>query len=157
MELTLDYPLICMAEHESPLAIRLRSLMETDDINQPELARRVKNDVSTISKYLSGKMPVSDKFLRKAEEKLGWSARWIRTGEGPQRITHTHDESVRTRQSGSQNNQHVTYKGEQRGVEPKPYQPDLENELLRVKLQAAEEKIELLRQINELQQKNKLN
>lgn len=127
---------------------RIRSLMQQDNLNQQELADKIGYNFTSISKFLNSRSPLSDKFLRLVEDKLGWSQRWLRTGNGPQRINNQSDESVNTDQSGNQNSSTVNYKGT---VLP----PDIEIQLLREKVKDLEigrlkEKSELLEEINKL-------
>lgn len=66
---------------------RIQILMAEDGLNQVELAEKVKKSKGLISSYLKPETKPSDIFLRQLEDNLGWSARWIRTGQGPSRVS----------------------------------------------------------------------
>ncbi len=127
-------------------ATRIKVLMSQDELTQRELSAKLKVDESLISKYLSPKGNPSDKFVVKLETVLRWSARWIRTGEGPQRLpTLISNESVNVSQPGKRNQSNVNYKGTQANEVPTD-----QDEITRLKLQLQEEKIRSLEREKEL-------
>lgn len=64
---------------------RLQELMRLENISQQDLADKLGNHNSLISKYLNPNHKPSDAFLRKVEDIMGWKANYIRTGSGPKR------------------------------------------------------------------------
>lgn len=131
---------------------RIEFLMEKDQIyQQGDLAERLGYESkTTISKHLNSKN-ISAIFLQKLQDVLGWSAHWIRTGQGPQRINRAgHDESVNTHQGGinNANTSSVTYKGG--GASADDEIQRLKQELQAERIKALERERELLQEINEL-------
>lgn len=68
-------------DHTEVIA-RLRHLMKTTGLNQAALARRIELDPSNVSKYLSGRLPLSDVFLNRIIVTLGVSPSWLKYGQG---------------------------------------------------------------------------
>ena len=64
---------------------RLQELMRLENISQQDLAYKLGNHNSLISKYLNPNHKPSDAFLRKVEDIMGWKANYIRSGNGPKR------------------------------------------------------------------------
>lgn len=127
---------------------RLRTLMLQDDLNQQELADKIGYNFTSISKFLNEKSPISDKFLRLTQDKLGWSSHYIRTGKGAPRVPKQHDESVNTDQSGNRNQNTVNYKSTDLSVTDKLRQ--LEQDLQAEKMRNLVREKELLEEINKL-------
>lgn len=67
-------------------ASRLKQLIDESGMNNVELAERIGKTKSLISTYLNPNRTMGAKFVQLLEDKLGWSSRWIRTGEGPKKI-----------------------------------------------------------------------
>ena len=60
---------------------RLRYLMEVARMSQAQFARRIGVDPATLSKILSGKLPVTEGFINRVVVDMGVSKRWLRDGE----------------------------------------------------------------------------
>ena len=61
---------------------RIRHIMATTHLSQAGLARRIGLDASNVSKYLSGRLPVSESLINRIIVNLGVSQRWLRDGIG---------------------------------------------------------------------------
>ena len=61
---------------------RIRHLMSLRHLSQSRLAQLIGIDASNVSKYLSGRLPISDSFLNRIIVNLNVSKRWLRSGEG---------------------------------------------------------------------------
>ncbi len=68
-------------DHNDVIA-RLRHLMKTSGLNQAALARHIQLDPSNVSKYLSGRLPLSDVFLNRVIVTFNVSPSWLKYGEG---------------------------------------------------------------------------
>ncbi len=64
------------------LASRLRYLVERSKLTQTAFARRIGVDPSNLSKYLLGRLPVTDALVNRIVLDLGVSRAWLRDGEG---------------------------------------------------------------------------
>lgn len=124
---------------------RIKLLMNQDNLTQRELGVKLDVDESLISKYLSPKGAPSAKFLTRLEDKLRWSARWIRTGEGPPRLAIVNNESVNVVQPGKRNQSNVNYKGGDQTIQ------DSQDEVARLRQELQEERIRNLQREKELQ------
>lgn len=60
---------------------RLRYLMEMSHMSQAGMARRIGIDPATLSKVLSGKLPVTEGFINRVVADMGVSKRWLRDGD----------------------------------------------------------------------------
>lgn len=60
---------------------RLRYLMEVARMSQAQFARRIGVDPATLSKILSGKLPITEGFMNRVVVDMGVSKRWLRDGE----------------------------------------------------------------------------
>lgn len=123
--------------------------MREDNLSQAELATRVGFHESTVSKYLTGVNTPSAKFLQQAEDRLGWSMRWIRAGQGEARLKRIHNETVTTNQSGRDNQANVNYKGTQTISQDEEI-ARLRQELQECRMSALQREKELLQEINSL-------
>ena len=61
---------------------RIRHLMELQHLSQVAFSKLIGIDPSNVSKYLSGKLPVSDSLLNRIVVNLNVSKEWLRDGEG---------------------------------------------------------------------------
>lgn len=61
---------------------RIRHLMEVQHLSQVAFSKLIGIDPSNVSKYLSGKLPVSDSLLNRIVVNLNVSKEWLRDGEG---------------------------------------------------------------------------
>lgn len=64
------------------VAGRIRQLMRELNVKQLEFAEKIGIDASNLSKYLNGKIPVSEAFVNKIVVNLGVSKRWLEQGGG---------------------------------------------------------------------------
>lgn len=60
---------------------RVRYLMGVTHMSQVQLARRINIDPATLSKILSGKLPISEGFINRIVVDMGVSKRWLRDGD----------------------------------------------------------------------------
>gem|GEM_PF-1924335 len=77
---------------------RFAEIFELEQWTQAGLASDLGyKDSSVISLYLNGSRSISEPFLLKLQNAKGISAKWIRTGEGPKRLTYnTADAKIST-------------------------------------------------------------
>lgn len=61
---------------------RIKYLVESLPMNQSEMARRLGMDPSNLSKYLSGRLPVSRALINSLVVDLGVSKQWLTDGAG---------------------------------------------------------------------------
>lgn len=61
---------------------RIRYLMELRHLSQVAFSKLIGIDPSNVSKYLSGKLPVSDALLNRVVVNLNVSKDWLRDGTG---------------------------------------------------------------------------
>ena len=59
---------------------RLKFLMKELNLRQVELARKIGIDTSNLSKYLNGRIPVSDALINRVVVNLGVSKQWLEEG-----------------------------------------------------------------------------
>ncbi|GAB3550308.1 hypothetical protein GCM10027577_29250 [Spirosoma fluminis] len=78
-------------------AKRVQVLMAEDNIeSQKDLAIKLDRAPSLISGYLNSDKPLTDTFVNRLQDRLGWSARWIRHGEGPKKINQQLNKELRS-------------------------------------------------------------
>ena len=61
---------------------RIRHLMTLNNFSQSSLSKLIGLDPSNVSKYLSGRLSISDSLLNKLVVNLGVSKAWLKNGEG---------------------------------------------------------------------------
>lgn len=66
----------------SSILDRIRMLMQRDRLSQAQFARRLGIDPSNVSKYLSGRLPVSDSLVNRIIVDFNVSKDWLREGVG---------------------------------------------------------------------------
>lgn len=69
-------------------------LMQRDRLSQAQFARRLGIDPSNVSKYLSGRLPVSDSLVNRIIVDFNVSKDWLREGVGVPYEKPVHAESV---------------------------------------------------------------
>ena len=60
---------------------RMRYLMEIARMSQADMSRRLGMDPATLSKILSGKLPVTEGIINRVVADMGVSKRWLRDGD----------------------------------------------------------------------------
>ncbi len=66
----------------STILDRIRFLMQRDRLTQAQFARRLGIDPSNVSKYLTGRLPVSDSLINRIIVDFNVSKDWLREGKG---------------------------------------------------------------------------
>lgn len=66
----------------STILDRIRLLMQRDRLTQAQFARRLGIDPSNVSKYLTGRLPVSDSLINRIIVDFNVSKDWLREGKG---------------------------------------------------------------------------
>lgn len=61
---------------------RIRHIMQLKHLSQSQLAKTIGIDASNVSKYLSGRLPVSEALLNRIVVNLNVSKDWLRDGKG---------------------------------------------------------------------------
>lgn len=69
-------------EHTTTILDRIRFLMQRENLSQARFARRLGIDPSNVSKYLSGRLPVSDSLINRIIIDFNVSKDWLRDGRG---------------------------------------------------------------------------
>lgn len=68
---------------------RISCVMDTLALNQSELAKKAGASKSMVSQWLSGLIKsISPKYAFNLQRTTGYSAEWLMTGDGPERITY---------------------------------------------------------------------
>lgn len=67
---------------ENPVLDRIRHLMKISHLTQAALAQRIGIDASNVSKYMTGRLPISNAFINRVIVNMGVSKEWIREGRG---------------------------------------------------------------------------
>lgn len=70
-----------MNEQHADIIDRIKHLITVSRMSQAEFGRRIGVDPANMSKYLSGKIPVTDRLINKIVVDLGVSKRWLRDGD----------------------------------------------------------------------------
>ena len=68
-----------MADNE--VAKRIKFLMKELNYRQVDFAQKIDVDTSNLSKYLNGRLAMSDALINKIVVNLGVSKQWLETGE----------------------------------------------------------------------------
>lgn len=76
-------PMLSAMASPTPLAQRIQEILDAKGMKQIALARLIGRTRSTISQYLTGKIPrMTPETAQAIEEKTGYGATWIATGKG---------------------------------------------------------------------------
>ena len=67
--------------NDKEIASRIKFLMKELNYKQVDFARKVDIDTSNLSKYLNGKLAMSDALVNKIVVNLGVSKQWLETGD----------------------------------------------------------------------------
>ena len=70
------------SQSTSTILDRIRFLMQRDRLTQAQFARRLGIDPSNVSKYLTGRLPVSDSLINRIIVDFNVSKDWLREGKG---------------------------------------------------------------------------
>ena len=65
---------------ETDIIERIKYLMKEMNFRQVEFAQKVDVDASNLSKYLNGRLPISESFLNRVVVNLGVNKDWLETG-----------------------------------------------------------------------------
>ena len=145
----LPFPAIGHMKPIDPAAVdRLKRLLLELNLNQVEFASRVGMDVSTINKYLSGKLPLSDKFLFRVLNVFAINPDYIKNGKGEKRV-------VRTPTGNTNTNTNTITQNVGTGQVGSDELARLKEELHQEKIKALEEQNRLLQEIIRLQREGK--
>lgn len=77
-----------LSPESKAMARRLTESFSENSWDQAEVAVRLDYERSIVNKYINARQKISDIFLRKLEEVYGLSRKYIKTGEGPKKISH---------------------------------------------------------------------
>ena len=82
------------SQPSSSILDRIRLLMQRDRLTQAQFARRLGIDPSNVSKYLTGRLPVSDSLINSIIVDFNVSKVWLREGRGVPYEKGSHAEEV---------------------------------------------------------------
>jgi phage repressor protein C with HTH and peptisase S24 domain len=68
--------------------------MKNANLNQAGLARHIQLDPSNVSKYLTGRLPLSDVFINRIIVAFGVTPAWLKHGDGTQHTVSTVDDET---------------------------------------------------------------
>lgn len=76
------------ASTQTDIIARVKLVMEREGLNQAQLARKLQLDPSNVSKYLSGRLAISDVFMNRVIVALNVDADWLKHGTGSSHQRH---------------------------------------------------------------------